>query len=85
MHLRVSYLNVTTSFKEFGDMTITKGVQHDFLGMKIGFNKDKSVTVDMRAQIRQVIEEFEKFDTSIQQLLRRQHIIYLQLIRNVKN
>ena len=50
--------------KEFGAMTITKGMDHDFLGMRIGFNKDKSVTVDMRAQIRQVIEEFEKFDTS---------------------
>ena len=48
--------------KEFGDMTITKGSNHDFLGMKIGFNKDKSITVDMKAQIEQVIKEFEKFD-----------------------
>ena len=49
---------------EFGDMTITKGEEHDFLGMKIGFNKDKTFTVDMRAQIMQVIDEFEKYDTS---------------------
>ena len=47
---------------EFGEMEITKGSCHDFLGMKISFNDDKSVSVDMRNQIAQVIEEFEKFD-----------------------
>ena len=48
---------------EFGDMEITKGRTHDFLGMKIGINKDKTITVDMRQQLKQVIEEFEKYDT----------------------
>lgn len=49
--------------REFGEMTISKEDSHDFLRMKIEILKDKSVSVDMRTQIRQDIEEFEKFDT----------------------
>ena len=47
----------------FGDMTITTGDIHDFIGMKIGINKDKTISIDMRQQLRKVIEEFEKYDT----------------------
>mgnify|MGYP000939170828 CR=1 FL=1 len=49
--------------EEFGNMDIIKGRQHDFLGMKIGINEDKTVSVDMREQLKQVIEEFEKYDS----------------------
>ena len=49
--------------KEFGNMTITTGDMHDFLGMKIGINKDKTISVDTRQQLRKATEEFEKFDT----------------------
>ena len=44
-------------------MTITTGDMHDFLGMKIGINKDKTISVDTRQQLRKATEEFEKFDT----------------------
>ena len=47
----------------FGDMTITTGDMYDFIGMKIGINKDKTISIDMRQQLRKVIEEFEKYDT----------------------
>ena len=47
--------------KEYGEMTITKGNEHDFLGMKIKINK--TVTIDMRDQINKTIEELEKYDT----------------------
>ena len=49
--------------KEFGKMEITSGSMHEFLGMKIGINEDRTISVDMRQQLRQVIKEFEKFDT----------------------
>ena len=42
-------------------MEITSGNIHDFLGMKIVINEDRTISMDMRQQLRQV--EFEKFDT----------------------
>jgi len=42
--------------KEFGEMTITTGNEHDFLGMKIKINMDKMETIDMRVQINKAIE-----------------------------
>ena len=49
--------------KEFGEMTITTGNKHDFLGMKIEINGDKTVSIDMRQQLQKVVEEFEQYDT----------------------
>ena len=49
--------------KEFGDMDITSGNEDDFLGKKIKMNMDKTVTIDMRDQINNTIDEFEKYDT----------------------
>jgi hypothetical protein len=44
----------------FGDMKITSGTEHEFLGMKIRINeKDKTVEIDMKDQIREMIEKFE--------------------------
>jgi len=37
--------------KEFGEMKITTGNEHIFLGMKIKINIDKAVTIDMKDQI----------------------------------
>ena len=33
--------------ERFGKMTVTRGLQHNFLGMDITFNQDETVTVDM--------------------------------------
>ena len=52
-----------TMIKEFGDMKIMTGNKHDFLGMKIEINDDKTVTIDMRQQLQKVVEEFEQYDT----------------------
>ena len=43
---------------EFGDMSITKGNVHDFLGMKIVVNNDKTITIGMVDQIKKVVEYF---------------------------
>ena len=45
----------------FGDMEIHTGNKHDFLGMKIIINeKEKTVIIDMKEQIRKIIEDFEE-------------------------
>ena len=42
--------------EEFGDMTINTGDMHDFIGMKIGINKDETkdetISLDMREQLK---------------------------------
>ena len=38
--------------KEFGEMEITSGNYHDFLGIKFGINQDKTRSVDMRDQLK---------------------------------
>lgn len=44
----------------FGDMKIHTGNKHDFLGMNIIINeKEKTVTIEMKEQIRKMIQEFE--------------------------
>ena len=50
---------------KFGDMEITSGDEHDFLRTKIKVNKDKTVTIDMREQIRNTINLFEGYDNSV--------------------
>ena len=42
----------------FGKMTVTRGKQHEFLGMKITFNPDKTVKIDMKEYVEQAIESF---------------------------
>ena len=42
--------------EEFGEMEITRGNEHDFLGMKLKFDKSKkTIQIDMRKQINEVI------------------------------
>ena len=44
--------------KHFGKMNPTYGREHEYLGMKIGVTKDKKVTIDMKDQIREIIDSF---------------------------
>ena len=50
---------------EFGEMKITEGNEHDFLGMKIIINNDRTITIDMKDQIRKTIDFFEQHDSSV--------------------
>jgi hypothetical protein len=45
--------------KKFGNMTITRGKEHTFLGMNITFNEDRTVSIGMREYIQEAINEFE--------------------------
>jgi hypothetical protein len=38
-------------------MTVTRGKEHVFLGMKINFNDDKTVTISMRTYLQEAIKE----------------------------
>ena len=42
--------------KNFGNMTYSRGKQHDYLGMDITYNKDKTVSIQMKKQIEEAIE-----------------------------
>jgi hypothetical protein len=42
----------------FGKMTVTRGMEHVFLGMKLGFHDNGTVSVDMREHIKEAIEDF---------------------------
>ena len=42
----------------FGDLKVNRGKTHDFLGMKISFNNDKSISLDMKDQVREAIDTF---------------------------
>ena len=49
----------------FGEITITRGKSHDFLGMSIVLRDDKKIEIDMADQLREAIEAFgEKIDNS---------------------
>ena len=51
--------------KEFEEMDTTSGNIHDFLGMKIIINEDRTATIDMKESIKKVIEFFEEYDNNI--------------------
>ena len=44
----------------FGDMEMNSGNKHEFLGMNITMNKDKSISIEMRDQIQKAIDKFEE-------------------------
>ena len=48
--------------KEFGEMEITTGKRHSFLGMELTINDNKTILVDMREQVRDVIRLYEAID-----------------------
>ena len=46
---------------DFGEMAITTGTEHSFLGMNVKIDKNqKTVKIEMKDQISKLIEEFEK-------------------------
>ena len=44
--------------KHFGDLTITRGNKHRFLGMNITINKGKSIEIEMKDQLQETIDMF---------------------------
>ena len=51
--------DMLTIFKEkSGDLTITQGNSHDFIGMDLAITKEKRVGIDMRKKIEEAIEIF---------------------------
>ena len=44
--------------KHFGDLVITRGDEHDLLGMKIKIRKDKKVEISMKPTIQKAINAF---------------------------
>ena len=52
--------------KHFGDLKVNRGNIHDFLGMKIKINGNKTISLDMKDQINEALEMFgEKFEGPI--------------------
>ena len=43
----------------FGDLTITRGKNHNFLGMNITINDDKNIEIEMKDQLKEAIAVFE--------------------------
>ena len=39
-------------------MTVSRGKQHEFLGMEIIYNKNGTATIDMRRYIAEAIDDF---------------------------
>ena len=50
--------------KHFGDLTITRGNKHRFLGMNITINQDKSIEIEMKDQLQEAIGMFNLHDGS---------------------
>ena len=48
--------------EHFGDLTVTRGNKHRFLGMNITINKGKSIEIEMKEQLLNVIEMFTLAD-----------------------
>ena len=47
--------------KKFGKLVVSRGDEHDLLGMKIKIDrKNKKVIIDMRKQINEALEMFEE-------------------------
>jgi hypothetical protein len=53
---------VTTVMKEiekhFGELVISRGKSHDFLGMNVTIRKDKKVSIDQHQQVEEVLKDF---------------------------
>ena len=44
--------------KRFGGLTITRGDEHEYLGMKIKYNKNETVTIDMKEYVKKKHRKF---------------------------
>ena len=43
--------------QHFGKMTVTRGREHTFLGMKVKYNENRTATIDMKSYLIEAIEE----------------------------
>jgi hypothetical protein len=51
---------------EYGDLSITRGNQHTYVGMDLTFNNDKTVTVGMTGYLEEALEDWgNDFDTRV--------------------
>ena len=50
--------------KHFGDLTVTRGKKHRFLGMNIEINEDRNVKIEMKEQLLEAINMFEETEGS---------------------
>ena len=48
----------------FGELTITRGNKHRFLGMNITINGDKNIEIEMKDQLLEAVSMFEQTDGS---------------------
>ena len=48
----------------FGDLTVTRGKEHRFLGMNIKINKDKNIEIEMKDQLLEAVHMFEQAESS---------------------
>ena len=46
----------------FGDITVSRGEEHTFLGMNIKVRKDKKIEIEMKDQLKETIDMFETFE-----------------------
>ena len=55
--------NVIKLMKEpFGDLAVTRGNKHRFLGMNITLNKNKSIEIETKELLEEVIDMFALVD-----------------------
>ena len=60
--------------KHYGDLVITKGDTHDFLGMTIKTRNDKNVELIKKHQIEDTVSQFNYIPDSKATLPRAQHL-----------
>ena len=48
----------------FGELTVTRGKKHRFLGMNIEINKNKNIEIEMKDQLLETTHMFEQADGS---------------------
>jgi hypothetical protein len=41
-------------------MKVSRGKEHDFLGMKISLREDRTVSIDMKSYIKEAIADFKE-------------------------
>ena len=44
--------------KHFGDLTVTRGNKHRFLGMDIAISKKENIEIEMKDQLQETIDVF---------------------------
>ena len=55
---------INTMKTHFGELTVTRGKKHRFLGMNITINEDKNIEIEMKDQLQEAVDLFEQADGS---------------------